>query len=206
MASNHTDPLPLDGTDHPIDDGTSPGIIAPLPPVDLTESSIDPVVVEWRQRLIALIGPTGYSPIMRRSLQSLLLFEAKRSISHRLGDLRPYQRKSAFLDHVHYLLNCLGPNFFLSSKHQVQVLYRTMASRVPLDGDTAWGKLKSIFRELKALNELIVPFVNRSSSHKESVDRLVQYLFVSEWKLLVLVHFLCVPSSYTCLYTICVSL
>jgi hypothetical protein len=51
----------------------------------------------FQERLKTLIGQRGYEPSMRRSLQSVVLQEAKRCVAPRFSSLRPFQRKVAFM-------------------------------------------------------------------------------------------------------------
>lgn len=55
-----------------------------------------------------------------------------------------------------------------------------MTSRVQLDGETAWSRLKGINRELAILATKIKPFMAEGRSHNEAVDLLVQDLFESK--------------------------
>ena len=52
----------------------------------------------WLDRIKNLLGPRGYEPPMRRSIQTVVIYEAKRSIQSSLADMRPYQRKLALLE------------------------------------------------------------------------------------------------------------
>jgi hypothetical protein len=132
--------------------------------------------LSWQARLKAAIGPRGYHVGMRRSLQTIILYEAKRGIEPRLKTLRPYQRKAAFMEQCYYLLESLE---FIFPNQKQEVLWRTMTSRVQLDGETAWSRLKGINRELVTLSQKIKPFLAAGRSHNEAVDLLVQDLYVS---------------------------
>jgi hypothetical protein len=130
----------------------------------------------WHDRLKAIIGPRGYHPCMRRSLQTVILYEAKRAVEPRLKTLRPYQRKAAFMEQCSFLLESLD---FVTPTQKEEVLWRTMTSRLPLDGTVAWTRLKSVGKELKDLADQIKAFTAPGRSHREAIDRLVQSLFVS---------------------------
>ena len=130
----------------------------------------------WHDRLKNAIGDRGYHSSMRRSLQTVILYEAKRAIEPRLRSLRPYQRKAAFMEQCSFLLESLD---FVFANQKQEIMWRTMTSRVPLDGTVAWTRLKSINKELKTLSELAKPFIAHGRSHNEVVDLLVQSLFVS---------------------------
>lgn len=61
----------------------------------------------WLERLILLVGPRGYHDCMRRSLQSVILYEAKRCIEDELPNLKPFQRKIALMDQANGLIDSL---------------------------------------------------------------------------------------------------
>ena len=130
----------------------------------------------WQQRLTALLGPRGYQNNMRRSLQTIVLYEAKRSLEQRPKSLRPYQRKIAFLQQAQYILDTLD---FLFPKQRAEILYRTLTSRTKLDGDTAWARLKGISKELSTLANQAQPHLAGASSQTEAVDHMVQAMYVS---------------------------
>lgn len=75
----------------------------------------------WQGRLKAAIGPRGYHIGMRRSLQTIILYEAKRAIEPRLKTLRPYQRKAAFMEQCFFLLDSLD---FIFANQKVEILWR----------------------------------------------------------------------------------
>ncbi len=54
----------------------------------------------WQERFKIAVGPRGYDGSMRRSLQTVLLYEAKRCIESTQQKLRPFQRKLAHIDQM----------------------------------------------------------------------------------------------------------
>lgn len=75
----------------------------------------------WQARLKDAMGPRGYHIGMRRSLQTIILYEARRAIEPRLKSLRPYQRKAAFMEQCFFLLDSLD---FIFANQKVEVLWR----------------------------------------------------------------------------------
>ena len=130
----------------------------------------------WLERLKSVLGPRGYENGMRRSMQSVILFEARRCVEPRLSSLRPFQRKLAFMDQALALIDSLD---FLYPQQKEEILWRTATSKEALSPDIAWKRQQLIGKELKRLAELVRPFVGKGRSHEESCDLLEQHLFVS---------------------------
>jgi hypothetical protein len=130
----------------------------------------------WQDRLKAAIGPRGYENCMRRSLQTVLLYEAKRCVAHRLPSLRPFQRKAAYMDQVVALLDSLD---FLYPHQKAEVLWRTASSKEQLDPDIAWKREKGIEKEMAVLGKKIHKFVAKAQTHEEAVSMLIQDLYES---------------------------
>jgi hypothetical protein len=130
----------------------------------------------WQDRLKAAIGPRGYENCMRRSLQTVLLYEAKRCVAHRLPSLRPFQRKAAYMDQALALLDSLD---FLYPHQKSEVLWRTASSKEHLDADIAWKREKGIEKEMSTLAKKIKPFVAKAQTHEEAVNMLIQDLYES---------------------------
>jgi hypothetical protein len=129
----------------------------------------------WQDRLKAAIGTRGYENCMRRSLQTVILYEARRCVEHRLPSLRPFQRKAAYIDQCFALLDSLD---FLYPHQKDEVLWRTGSSKEPLEPDIAWKRQKGIEKELDTLSRKIKPFLIPGRSNDVSVDMLVQHLYV----------------------------
>jgi hypothetical protein len=131
----------------------------------------------FQERLKAVIGPRGYEGVMRRSVQSAILYEAKRCIAPRFASLRPFQRKVAFMDQAHALIESLD---FLFDHHKEEILWRTATSKEQLQPDFAWKRMKLIEKEMESIaSTKIKPFLGRGRAHEESCDLLVQSLYVS---------------------------
>lgn len=130
----------------------------------------------WQERLKNAIGPRGYDSCMRRSLQTVLLYEAKRCIEPKLQSLRPFQRKSAHIDQMLALLESLT---FILPHQKEEIMWRTGSSKEPLTPEIAWKRAKSVDAELEKLAKALKPFVVAGKTHNEIVDMLVQSLFES---------------------------
>jgi len=130
----------------------------------------------WQDRLKAVIGPRGYENCMRRSLQTAILYEAKRCVAHRLPSLRPFQRKAAFMDQAFALLDSLD---FLYPHQKAEILWRTASSKEQLDADIAWKREKGIEKELEKLAAEMKPLVAKAKTHEEACNMLVQTLYES---------------------------
>ena len=84
-------------------------------------------MASWNDRVKALFQPKGYdSNTMRRSLQMIVLYEAKRCASRALATMKPFQRKAAFLDQCKALVESLD---MLFSHQKPEVLWRTATSK-----------------------------------------------------------------------------
>jgi hypothetical protein len=134
----------------------------------------------WLERLKPVFGPRGcYENGMRRSLQTVILYEAKRIVAPRLASLRPFQRKAAFLDQAKALIETCD---FLFPYQKEEVMWRTAASRQPLTAEMAWKRQKLTEKELEHLSKTIIkPLMqsNKRLTHEQACGMLVQTLFVS---------------------------
>jgi hypothetical protein len=128
----------------------------------------------WQERLKLAIGDRGYENCMRRSLQTVILHEAKRCVAHLLPTLRPFQRKAAYMDQTLALLDSLD---FLYPHQKSEILWRTASSKEMLDADIAWKREKGIEKELASISKKIKPFVAKAASHEEAVNMFIQDLY-----------------------------
>ncbi|KAL3821684.1 hypothetical protein ACHAXA_003242, partial [Cyclostephanos tholiformis] len=118
-----------------------------------------------------------YHSSMRRSLQSVALYEANRCLLNRYTKLRPFQRKWALLATAVDLLKTLD---FLNDYQRQEIMFRTNSSKEPLAPDLAWRRMKLITREigqtiLPQAEELIKN--NKDKSHDEICALLLQKQF-----------------------------
>ena len=133
-------------------------------------------MASWLERLTLLIGPRGYNDCMRRSLQSVILYEAKRCLEDELPNLKPFQRKVALMDQAHGLIDSLP---FLLPHQREEVLWRTATSKEQLNGDIAYKRIQQINKELAKLAKTVKQFITPTTTHQDWTNHLEQYLFVS---------------------------
>ena len=130
----------------------------------------------WLERLTLLIGPRGYNDCMRRSLQSVILFEARRCIEDELPNLKPFQRKIVLMDQANGLIESLP---FLLPHQRDEILWRTATSKEQLNGDIAYKRIQQINKELQKLSKQVKQFIVPGTTHQDWCNHLEQYLFVS---------------------------
>jgi len=121
-----------------------------------------------------------YESYMRRSLQSIALYEAHRCLEFRYSQLRPFQKKFALYATATELLKDLG---FLNFFQRQEIMFRTIASKEPLAPDLAWRRMKLITREINtsiltpAYRAVIQSDENKDKSHDEICDILLQIMY-----------------------------
>jgi hypothetical protein len=125
----------------------------------------------WQERLKVAIGPRGYDSCMRRSVQTVLLYESKRCVEPKITALRPFQRKSAHVDQMFALLETLT---FLLPFQKEEIMWRTATSKEPINPEIAWKRAKSVDNEMANLAKVIRPLIAAGKTHDETVDLLVQ--------------------------------
>lgn len=121
-----------------------------------------------------------YQPYMRRSLQSIALYEAHRCLEFRYPQLRPFQKKFALFATANELLKNLA---FLNFFQRQEIMFRTIASKEPLAPDLAWRRMKLITREINTsiltpeYKAVIESEEHRDKSHDEICDLLLQIMY-----------------------------
>jgi len=121
-------------------------------------------------RLATFIG--GYNPSMRRSVQTVVLYEANRVLKERYETLRPFQRKIALFDTCNDIIETID---IIPTYLKPEIMFRTVAGKVPLSPDLAWRRMKLIDREIvKTIVPLIKPFMALDKSHDEVCDEFIQ--------------------------------
>eukprot|EP00957_Ditylum_brightwellii_P125027 9530612-Ditylum_brightwellii.AAC.1 len=117
-------------------------------------------------RLATFIG--GYNPSMRRSVQTVVLYEANRVLKERYETLRPFQRKIALFDTCNDIIETID---IIPTYLKPEIMFRTVAGKVPLSPDLAWRRMKLIDREIvKTIVPLIKPFMAPDKSHDECLS------------------------------------
>lgn len=120
-----------------------------------------------------------YHSCMRRSLQSIALYEADRCLTARYPDMRPFQRKYALLATAVDLLKTVD---FLNDYHRQEIMFRTNASKENLAPELAWRRMKLISREINQTimpkaRELVKKDENSEKSHAEICSMLLQVMY-----------------------------
>ena len=129
----------------------------------------------FQERFKQALGERGYESCMRRSVQSIILYEAHRCISHRLPSLRPFQRKLAFWDQAVALVEATE----LLPHQKEEILWRTGTSKDPLQADNAWKRMKLIEKEMEKIRGKIRDLCATGLSHDEAIDTFIQQQYVS---------------------------
>jgi hypothetical protein len=130
----------------------------------------------FQDKLKEAMGEKGYDNAMRRSVQTIILYEANRMIKDKLNALRPFQRKLAFFDQAKALVEELD---CLPSPHREEVLWRTASSKEPMLAETAWKRMKMIEKDIEKMAEKIKPLCTDGKGHHEVCSEYVQQLYVS---------------------------
>jgi hypothetical protein len=130
----------------------------------------------FQDRFKRAIGPRGYEVCMRRSVQTVILYEAYRCIESRISALRPFQRKFAFWDQAVALLRQSD----LLPHQREEILWRTGTSKEPMQIDTAWKRMKLIEKEIeKLIEEKVKPLYAEGKTHEEICSEFVQKQYES---------------------------
>lgn len=131
----------------------------------------------FQERLSAAMGERGYEHSMRRSVQTVILYEAYRCLADRLMSLRPFQRKFAFYDQAMALAEASS----LLPHQKEEVMWRTGTSKEPMQPDTAWKRMKLIDKEVRQIIEKIKPLCREGKSHEETYREFIQIQYVSSF-------------------------
>lgn len=134
-------------------------------------------------RLKQTIGERGYEHGLRRSIQTILLYEAYRCIATRIVGMRPFQRKLAFFDQVTALVEATE---FLPHQ-RAEIMWRTGTSKEAMNSDTAWKRMKLIEKELEKLCDKVKPLCVPGKEHDMVLDEYIQKQFVSSATVLTVI-------------------
>mmetsp|Transcript_15955 Transcript_15955/g.22843 ORF Transcript_15955/g.22843 Transcript_15955/m.22843 type:complete len:156 (+) Transcript_15955:306-773(+) len=130
----------------------------------------------FSDRLAAAVGGR-YDPAMRRSVQTVLMYEANRIVQEKYDTLRPFQRKSILFDTCTDLLNSLH---FIPEYLRGEILFRTVTGKVPLSPELVWRRMKVIDKEIsKSILSAITPFLKEGKSHDDVCEDFIQHQYVS---------------------------
>lgn len=125
-------------------------------------------------RVFLAIG-RRYIVNMRRSVQTVVLYEANRCLSNHYGHLKPFQRKAALLDTAKDLVNSLS---FIPVYQRMEIMFRTAAGKVVLSPELAWRRMKLIHRDI---SKTIIPKINilikGCKDHDELCTKFLQHTY-----------------------------
>ena len=129
----------------------------------------------FQTRLKSLMQGT-YLPNMRRSVQTVVLYEADRCLKAQYKLLRPFQRKIALHDAAADLANTLD---WIPGGHKSEVMFRTASGKKPLSPELAWRRMKLIDREIaKTIIPGVKPFMGPDVTHQQACDAYIQSQFI----------------------------
>lgn len=128
----------------------------------------------FAERMQLAIAPGVYDNAMRRSVQTVCLYESNRCLAERLPSLRPFQRKIALLDMANHLCQSLSA----TSHQKEEIMYRTATSKEPLNADVAWKRMKLIDREIQIIITKLKPYLE-GKSPEEACELFVQTQYES---------------------------
>lgn len=129
----------------------------------------------FQDRLNAAMGERGYSSMMRRSVQTVFLYEAHRCLKDKLPSLRPFQRKLAVFDQAIYLVN----DSSLLPQQREEVLYKKVMSKELMDPETMWRRVRNVVSEVKKVAEQVQPLCTKKKTHLEVYYSFLQKNYVS---------------------------
>ena len=128
----------------------------------------------FQTRLKSLMRGT-YLPNMRRSVQTVVLYEADRCLKAQYKQLRPFQRKIALHDAATDLASTLD---WVPGGHKSEVMFRTASGKKPLSSELAWRRMKLIDREIaKTIIPGVKPFMGPGVTHQQACDAYIQSQF-----------------------------
>lgn len=119
----------------------------------------------FHERLHEAIAEYGgeYDPVMRRSFQTVLMFEANRCLKDKLPALRPFQRKLAVFDQAKYLLEEIsGESSLVGLKtraKQEEIMWRTATSKESLNPETMWSRATRLTKDVEKVAEQVRQFI-----------------------------------------------
>jgi hypothetical protein len=129
----------------------------------------------FQDRLNAAIGGRGYSSMMRRSIQTVIVYEAHRCLEDKLPSLKVFQKKLAIFDQAVFLLN----DSSLLPHEREEVMCKTLMSKELLDPEAMWKRLRKIVHALKKIAAMVKPMCGRNKSHLEVYNAFLQKSYVS---------------------------
>mmetsp|Transcript_25036 Transcript_25036/g.54900 ORF Transcript_25036/g.54900 Transcript_25036/m.54900 type:complete len:387 (+) Transcript_25036:162-1322(+) len=143
----------------------------------------------FAQRLQEALSEYGgvYDPVMRRSFQTVLMFEANRCLKDKLPTLRPFQRKLAVFDQAKYLLEEISGESSLvgldTQGKREEIMWRTGTSREPLNPESMWSRASRLSKDVEKVAEQVEEFmkgntkITSTSTHEEIYRSFVESIY-----------------------------
>lgn len=119
----------------------------------------------FHERLHQAISEYGgeYDPVMRRSFQTVLMFEANRCLKDKLPALRPFQRKLAVFDQAKFLLDEISGETSLvglkTRARQEEIMWRTGTSKESLNPESMWSRATRLTKDVEKVAEQVREFI-----------------------------------------------
>ena len=133
-----------------------------------------------------------YDPVMRRSFQTVLMFEANRCLKDKLSSLRPFQRKLAVFDQAKHLMDEIGGESSLvgmtTRERRDEVMWKTGTSKEPLNPETMWARASRLTKDVEKVAEQVRNYIKEklassdnkitlTSTHEETYRSFVENLY-----------------------------
>lgn len=119
----------------------------------------------FNERLDSALGGS-YEPFMRRSIQTVILFETHRCLKDKLPSLRPFQKKLAVYEHANHLLSATS----LTPRQQEEVMWRTGVSKEALNADLLWRRTRDVLQDVRKLATQMEAFAKTRDPKPEKED------------------------------------
>jgi len=113
-----------------------------------------------------------YDPVMRRSFQTVLMFEANRCLKDKLASLRPFQRKLAVFDQATYLLEEISgePSLVgLTTKEKGEsIMWRTATSKESLNPESMWSRASRLSKDVEKVAKQVREYIKEKSADSDN--------------------------------------
>lgn len=128
----------------------------------------------FQERLNQAIGEYGgeYDPVMRRSFQTVIMFEANRCLKDKLPSLRPFQRKLAVFDQANHLLveiSGASSQVGLTTRaNSEEIMWRTGTSKERLNPESMWARATRLTKDVEKVAEQVRGYIQEQLADKDN--------------------------------------
>jgi hypothetical protein len=132
------------------------------------------IMATFQERLNQAIVEYGgeYDPVMRRSFQTVIMFEANRCLKDKLPSLRPFQRKLAVFDQANYLLEEISGEASLvgltTRANPEEIMWRTATSKEPLNPESMWSRATRLTKDVERVAEQVREYIQEQLADSDS--------------------------------------